>query len=306
MKSKRLAYLPGKTITRDMTDRVILIKLEDHREEWQSRFGLSPETTPLADGVRNYETVTESIECPVLLETVAVDQAIIATCCWNGFSADVFLEMYRAGDGVPCPLCRGQMLQHYVTLQTYNVFLPARKRIGVSLEWPVSVLFDVIEREMKGRIVKLYNPHGARILHGEARSVKQTGFRSGSLVRVWFAADDDEFLFMNPGEFEHETDKNKRLASLSWSWSWRVWCEWQSKQLTKYTEGLLKSAPVKFDCIRGHRSSQSKRTIYEMIAHDMALAKFNVQNLNNCIDVEEAMEQIASRKVKILQWTPLL
>jgi hypothetical protein len=166
----------------DLTD--LIDKVAPARHEKEQPRETRAKRTALSDQVRNYDPATDSIECPVLLESVPIDEAIVATCCWNGFSAHAFSQIYHTTRA--CPLCRRVMLRHYMTLETFD-FLPESKRLGIDLEWPLCDLFEAIEHETKALVVELISPSGASLFYGEPRTVKESGFHNASLAHVFLA-----------------------------------------------------------------------------------------------------------------------
>lgn len=136
-------------------DSIVLVDMSQGApREAHSQYHIA-ETLSLQDHVRNYDVNTDCVTCPVTLEDVPVDDAIIATCCWQGYHGDTFLKLV----GMPCPLCRGTLTQSYITIRFVKSH-PSQQRppttmIGVDLRWSIRELVDRVFAVCKIRIVRI-------------------------------------------------------------------------------------------------------------------------------------------------------
>lgn len=100
----------------------------------------------------NSEIINDHITCPISFEEIQVDECIVATCCWQCFSYDIFQKI----KGNNCPLCRRELTTQYITIydSSYNLLNTKILKIGISDLWNNEQLINHINKILESKNIE--------------------------------------------------------------------------------------------------------------------------------------------------------
>lgn len=155
------------------------------KEEYEG-YIFSNLTQPLTDNVLNYNSISDTIYWPILLDNYNFEDCTVATCCWNAYESNIFNMLLK--ENKICAICRGDLLQCYVTIYDYyhNIYPNCYPKLGVNLYWSIGQLKTAIETKTKYKnISKIMLGRYNLLSYNDKVKLSDYGIRNCSILRIW-------------------------------------------------------------------------------------------------------------------------